>query len=206
MLTEYFCINIISSFFLFNWFIPCLCIMQDAVILQCWRTAMHVLKEQCIMTVQSALRLVFSCSFRSVGLFPWWKLKCWLQIIFWLIMSWFSVLVWVNKRCVCLAMWSYNSWELLERNGGTLPVSLIWPSVYNSLSRLVLWQLTCLKMSFRFACPLCSKSVCDMSKAWERLDVELARLSDSWDDRMVLFLLLLVQSWRIITNLGATYF
>ncbi|OEL32624.1 hypothetical protein BAE44_0006358 [Dichanthelium oligosanthes] len=31
----------------------------------------------------------------------------------------------------------------------------------------------------QFACPLCSKSVCDMSKAWERLDMELATLSDS---------------------------
>ncbi|KAM0903684.1 hypothetical protein ACQ4PT_018465 [Festuca glaucescens] len=37
----------------------------------------------------------------------------------------------------------------------------------------------------QFVCPLCSKSVCDMSKAWERLDMELARLSDSWDDKMV---------------------
>ncbi|KAJ1285147.1 hypothetical protein BS78_03G257900 [Paspalum vaginatum] len=37
----------------------------------------------------------------------------------------------------------------------------------------------------QFACPLCSKSVCDMSKAWERLDMELATLSDSYDDKMV---------------------
>nr|CAB3474089.1 unnamed protein product [Digitaria exilis] len=37
----------------------------------------------------------------------------------------------------------------------------------------------------QFACPLCSKSVCDMSKAWERLDMELANLSDSCDDKMV---------------------
>jgi RING finger/CHY zinc finger protein 1 len=37
----------------------------------------------------------------------------------------------------------------------------------------------------QFACPLCSKSVCDMSKAWERLDMELATLSDSCDDKMV---------------------
>lgn len=37
----------------------------------------------------------------------------------------------------------------------------------------------------QFACPLCSKSVCDMSKAWERLDMELAILSDSCDHKMV---------------------
>ncbi|KAL6614604.1 hypothetical protein ACP70R_036874 [Stipagrostis hirtigluma subsp. patula] len=37
----------------------------------------------------------------------------------------------------------------------------------------------------QFACPLCSKSVCDMSKAWERLDMELASISDSCDDKMV---------------------
>ncbi|KAK3161776.1 hypothetical protein QOZ80_1BG0081260 [Eleusine coracana subsp. coracana] len=33
----------------------------------------------------------------------------------------------------------------------------------------------------QFACPLCSKSVCDMSKAWERLDEELATISDTCD-------------------------
>uniref|UniRef100_A0A7N0TAV0 Uncharacterized protein n=2 Tax=Kalanchoe fedtschenkoi TaxID=63787 RepID=A0A7N0TAV0_KALFE len=27
---------------------------------------------------------------------------------------------------------------------------------------------------FQFACPLCSKSVCDMSKVWERFDLEIA--------------------------------
>ncbi|KAL5227385.1 hypothetical protein ABZP36_015650 [Zizania latifolia] len=37
----------------------------------------------------------------------------------------------------------------------------------------------------QFACPLCSKSVCDMSKAWERLDIELATISDSCDNKMV---------------------
>ncbi|KQK09499.1 hypothetical protein BRADI_2g48340v3 [Brachypodium distachyon] len=37
----------------------------------------------------------------------------------------------------------------------------------------------------QFSCPLCSKSVCDMSKAWERLDMELASLSDSCDNKMV---------------------
>lgn len=26
----------------------------------------------------------------------------------------------------------------------------------------------------RYACPLCSKSVCDMSKVWEKLDMEIA--------------------------------
>lgn len=26
----------------------------------------------------------------------------------------------------------------------------------------------------RYACPLCSKSVCDMSKVWEKYDMEIA--------------------------------
>jgi hypothetical protein len=39
---------------------------------------------------------------------------------------------------------------------------------------------------FRFASPLCSKSVCDMSKAWERLDMELATMSDSCDKMVML--------------------
>ncbi|TVU35296.1 hypothetical protein EJB05_17180 [Eragrostis curvula] len=38
-----------------------------------------------------------------------------------------------------------------------------------------------MKEHYQFACPLCSKSVCDMSKAWERLDMELATMSDSCD-------------------------
>ncbi|EEC71394.1 hypothetical protein OsI_03534 [Oryza sativa Indica Group] len=42
-----------------------------------------------------------------------------------------------------------------------------------------------LKLMLRFACPLCSKSVCDMSKAWERLDEELATISDTCDNKMV---------------------
>ncbi|KAM3332450.1 hypothetical protein ACQJBY_027947 [Aegilops geniculata] len=42
-----------------------------------------------------------------------------------------------------------------------------------------------MKEHCQFACPLCSKSVCDMSKAWERLDAELATLSNSFDDKMV---------------------
>jgi RING finger/CHY zinc finger protein 1 len=37
----------------------------------------------------------------------------------------------------------------------------------------------------KLICPLCSKSVCDMSRAWERLDREIARLPDSYDGRMV---------------------
>ena len=32
-----------------------------------------------------------------------------------------------------------------------------------------------------------------MSKAWERLDMELATLSDSYDDKMVIFLSLLLE-------------
>ncbi|KAF7021914.1 hypothetical protein CFC21_034777 [Triticum aestivum] len=42
-----------------------------------------------------------------------------------------------------------------------------------------------MKEHCQFACPLCSKSVCDMSKAWERLDAELATLSNSFDDKVV---------------------
>lgn len=42
----------------------------------------------------------------------------------------------------------------------------------------------------RYACPLCSKSVCDMSKVWEKLDMEIAAtpMPDSYQNKMVLSL------------------
>ncbi|XP_023523417.1 probable E3 ubiquitin-protein ligase RZFP34 [Cucurbita pepo subsp. pepo] len=34
--------------------------------------------------------------------------------------------------------------------------------------------LNAMRDHFQFACPLCSKSVCDMSKVWEKFDMEIA--------------------------------
>lgn len=45
----------------------------------------------------------------------------------------------------------------------------------------------CLCYHNRYACPLCSKSVCDMSKVWEKLDVEIAAtpMPESYHNKMV---------------------
>jgi RING finger/CHY zinc finger protein 1 len=49
----------------------------------------------------------------------------------------------------------------------------------------------------QFACPLCSKSVCDMSKVWERFDVELAAtpMPESYQHKMV---------WILCNDCGST--
>uniref|UniRef100_A0A5B7AR75 Putative RING finger and CHY zinc finger domain-containing protein 1 n=1 Tax=Davidia involucrata TaxID=16924 RepID=A0A5B7AR75_DAVIN len=40
---------------------------------------------------------------------------------------------------------------------------------------------------FQYACPLCSKSVCDMSKVWEKFDMEIAAtpMPESYQNKMV---------------------
>uniref|UniRef100_A0A453FI40 RING-type domain-containing protein n=1 Tax=Aegilops tauschii subsp. strangulata TaxID=200361 RepID=A0A453FI40_AEGTS len=115
---------------------------------------MHALKEPCIMTVQSASRLVFSCSFVSAayclmnGLISDFKLSC-----------------------GCDFQYLFES----RNDVSVLPCG-------HTIHEKCLKEM---KEHCQFACPLCSKSVCDMSKAWERLDAELATLSNSFDDKMV---------------------
>jgi RING finger/CHY zinc finger protein 1 len=40
---------------------------------------------------------------------------------------------------------------------------------------------------YQYACPLCSKSVCDMSKVWEKFDMEIAAtpMPEPYQNRMV---------------------
>ncbi|KAF2563054.1 hypothetical protein F2Q70_00018690 [Brassica cretica] len=40
---------------------------------------------------------------------------------------------------------------------------------------------------YQYACPLCSKSVCDMSKVWEKFDVEIAAtpMPEPYQNKMV---------------------
>ncbi|KAL5999638.1 hypothetical protein ACLOJK_037923 [Asimina triloba] len=42
------------------------------------------------------------------------------------------------------------------------------------------------RLFIRYACPLCSKSVCDMSKVWEKIDTEIAAtpMPDSYQNKM----------------------
>ncbi|KAF9598373.1 hypothetical protein IFM89_027275 [Coptis chinensis] len=51
-------------------------------------------------------------------------------------------------------------------------------------------HLDCLKemeMHFKFACPVCSRSVCDMSKVWEKLDQEITStpMPEMYQNKMV---------------------
>lgn len=49
----------------------------------------------------------------------------------------------------------------------------------------------------RFACPMCSKSVCDMSKVWEKLDQEIAatKMPEAYQNKMV---------WILCNDCGVT--
>jgi hypothetical protein len=46
---------------------------------------------------------------------------------------------------------------------------------------------SCIWLYIRYACPLCSKSVCDMSKVWEKLDMEIAAtpMPEPYQNKMV---------------------
>ncbi|KAI3855032.1 hypothetical protein MKX03_018426 [Papaver bracteatum] len=60
-------------------------------------------------------------------------------------------------------------------------------------------HMNCLKemqKHLQYACPLCSKSVCDMSKVWEKLDVEIAAtpMPESYHNKMV---------WVLCNDCGA---
>ncbi|KAI3992445.1 hypothetical protein MKX01_022536 [Papaver californicum] len=60
-------------------------------------------------------------------------------------------------------------------------------------------HMNCLKemqQHLQYACPLCSKSVCDMSKVWEKLDVEIAAtpMPESCHNKMV---------WILCNDCGA---
>ncbi|KAK9100835.1 hypothetical protein Scep_024265 [Stephania cephalantha] len=61
-------------------------------------------------------------------------------------------------------------------------------------------HMSCLKemqQHLQYACPLCSKSVCDMSKVWEKLDMEIAAtpMPQSYLDKRV---------WILCNDCGAT--
>ncbi|KAF9600336.1 hypothetical protein IFM89_007054 [Coptis chinensis] len=53
-------------------------------------------------------------------------------------------------------------------------------------------HLDCLKemeMHFKFACPVCSRSVCDMSKVWEKLDQEITStpMPEMYQNKMAMY-------------------
>lgn len=61
-------------------------------------------------------------------------------------------------------------------------------------------HMSCLKemqQHLQYACPLCAKSVCDMSKVWEKLDMEIAAtpMPESYQDKKV---------WILCNDCGAT--
>lgn len=50
---------------------------------------------------------------------------------------------------------------------------------------------------YQYACPLCSKSVCDMSKVWEKFDVEIAAtpMPEPYQNKMI---------WILCNDCGST--
>lgn len=109
-----------------------------------------------------------------------------------------SVSVRFHERHQCIAMWAHHTFGLLARDDESFTVKCsrkvkslnhnflmrknkplyIILSVCVFVSGIVLYFLpTEFKLSYcscRFACPVCSRSVCDMSRVWERLDQEVS--------------------------------
>ncbi|KAF9607595.1 hypothetical protein IFM89_037523 [Coptis chinensis] len=61
-------------------------------------------------------------------------------------------------------------------------------------------HMNCLKemrQHLQYACPLCSKSICDMSKVWEKLGMEIAMtpMPESYHDKKV---------WILCNDCGAS--
>ncbi|KAI4376941.1 hypothetical protein MLD38_014642 [Melastoma candidum] len=48
---------------------------------------------------------------------------------------------------------------------------------------------------YQYACPLCLKSVCDMSKVWEKFDLEIAAMAKPYENKMV---------WILCNDCGKT--
>ena len=86
-------------------------------------------------------------------------------------------------------MWTYHSHRLLEGDEGPFAVSALAQSqITNSCYLQHFSILDCYaNRCNRYACPLCSKSVCDISKVWEKFDEDIAAtpMPEPYQNKMV---------------------
>ena len=71
-------------------------------------------------------------------------------------------------------MRTHDPHKLFEGDEGTLSVSVIVPLRLLQFPSINIILLICALLYDIYACPLCSKSFCDMSKVWEKFDMEIA--------------------------------
>ena len=86
------------------------------------------------------------------------------------------VFIWFTKRNYCNEMWTHYAWWMLlwddkARQVSSLELFLLF---FSSDLRVKSWFLIDLITFTRFCCPICSKSIIDMSKTWKRIDEEVS--------------------------------
>lgn len=142
-------------------------------------------KEQCITTAPFALRyyllLVFVLLLHCKHERPFVNKNC---------PGWFSSSFCLNHG----TMWrfyhvdtqfirsAWRKWEII-----TSKYIIKFRGLCSILKCCCIYQLTTPNYACRYACPLCSKSVCDMSKVWEKFDMEIAAtpMPEPYQNRMV---------------------
>lgn len=97
----------------------------------------------------------------------------------WCILLPCAVSVWYYERHYGFALWTHHTFRMCERDGTALPVSSLENKGSCWLTLIICETLVLLFFSqigwtfYRYSCPVCSKSYCDMSRVWEKLDQEV---------------------------------
>ena len=112
-------------------------------------------------------------------------LALWLLSIFWMYGGWHNYTTEIGDCSICLNL-STMSPCCIAAIQSIRVVWMKWGNIFSeyhrallvdislSISIVVICPKLCIWFCIRYACPLCSKSVCDMSKVWEKIDLELA--------------------------------
>jgi predicted RNA-binding Zn-ribbon protein involved in translation (DUF1610 family) len=85
------------------------------------------------------------------------------------------VFIWFTKRNYCNEMRAHYAWWMLRWDDKAWQVSgLQFLFFFSSDVHVKNWFLIELITFTRYCCPICSKSIIDMSKTWERIDEEVS--------------------------------
>lgn len=134
------------------------------IIICVWRTL-------CVIIAPYVMRLVFKLPwlFEEV-IFLFYFYNTDISILFSVVFIWFT------KRNYCNEMWTHYAWWMLLRDDKARQVSSLelFLLFFSSDLRVKSWFLIDLITLTRFCCPICSKSIIDMSKTWKRIDEEVS--------------------------------
>jgi len=137
-----------------------------------WRTPWGIIVQ---FVTRSILFLPFPFSmfsFKQTFSIRHWKQE---SILRWLYCV-ATVPFWLIERYNCYEMWPHNALWMLPWDDKACQVSIlltIW-QLFRLESIVSAVILTRLGVWLSYCCPICSKSVIDMSTAWKRIDEEVA--------------------------------